>query len=299
MDKLNILVSVNSKFIKPLKVLLYSLYKTQSTPCVIYLINISLSKEEIEEIHSLCNILNFEFNVLTIPNKAISCINEKQKELSELNLSIETYSRLFIPNLLSDVDRILWLDADCLVKKDLHDFYYQDLKDKVVAACDHCNWRIPSIPEFSYWDYPIRKQTPEYFNAGVILFDLSKCRRIRGFQIDNMISLIKFMDCRFFDQDILNTLIGKDRVLWCNTLLYNTCVNQNWASSFNNHPIQYSIYENSYILHYCSPDKPWNLSNNMTWGSRKYWIKTYMELNDLLFKEQIQTESKGLIYKTV
>ena len=53
MDKLNILVSVNSKFIKPLKVLLYSLYKTQSTPCVIYLINISLSEEEIEEIHSL------------------------------------------------------------------------------------------------------------------------------------------------------------------------------------------------------------------------------------------------------
>ena len=90
MDKLNILVSVNSKFIKPLKVLLYSLYKTQSTPCVIYLINISLSEEEIEEIHSLCNILNFEF--IEIPKSS--------KYLNLMSYSFSKNSRIFAKSLL-------------------------------------------------------------------------------------------------------------------------------------------------------------------------------------------------------
>lgn len=280
MDKLNILVSVNSKFLKPLEVLLYSLYKTQSHSCNIFLLNISLLESELEEINDICKRFNFNFTSYNLPNDILECLNTKNEELLKLGLSIETYSRLFIPSIFPDIDRILWLDADCLVKKDLHDFYFQDLKDKVIAACDHCNWILPEIPQFSYYDYPNRKKYGEHFNAGVILFDLNKCRRIKGFQIDNMIKIIKELKCDFFDQGILNFLLPPNRVSWNNTLLYNTCINQNWGGGFNNHPIRYKIFDESYILHYCSSDKPWDLKNNMDWKTRKYWLSLYSEFQE-------------------
>lgn len=278
---MNILVSVDSNFLIPLETLLYSLSKTQSAVCNIYFLNISLTNEEILELKTLCQKLQLNFNSIDIPSEIIEVLKRKKKELLEEKLSIETYARLFAPYLFPTLDRILWLDADCLIQKDLHDFYFQDLKDYTISACDHCNWILPEVPEYSYWEYPLRKEKPEHFNAGVILFNLNQCRKIRGFQKDNMIKIIlksekTFFD--FFDQSILNYLCPPDRVKWESPLQFNCFINRNWEGGFRDHPIQNTIYKNAFILHYCSHEKPWDLTNNLNYEARKIWLRVYSQL---------------------
>lgn len=275
MNEINILLGVNSKFVTPLKVLLHSLYKTQTLRCNIFLLNISLSKQEIVNISNLCNFFNMQIKVVPVPLDIVSVLYKKESDLKKLNLSIETYVRLFSPYLLPELDRVLWLDADCLVQRDLSEFYLQDLSNFAIAACDHCNWILPNITEFSKWEYPKRKKTPEHFNAGVILFNLSQCRKIRGFQKDNMVKLILNTNFEFFDQGILNFLLSPNRVKWQDPLKYNCFTNQEWEGGFGRHPIQYELYERASILHYCSRIKPWDLLELQDPIIQRYWIEEY------------------------
>ena len=278
-ENINILVSVNSKFIVPLKVLLFSLYKTQSHKCSIYFMNGSLVDREIEDLNSLCNLLNFEFHLIEVPNETINFLKKnKEEELSHHGLSIETYFRIFAPEILSNIDKILWLDADCIIKKDIWDFYSQDLEDITIAACDQGNWTLQDSSDFYIYSLFNRNEKGLYFNSGVILFNLKQCRQIENFKFNNILKIIEFTHFKHFDQDILNYIINPIYVKWENPLLYNMFINQYWTCGFKNHPIQYKFYDNAFILHYCSIDKPWNLLNSMGFNVRKYWLDTYKEL---------------------
>lgn len=277
---MNILVSVNSKYFEPLRVLLSSLARTQSERCNVYFLNFSLSPLKIRELESFCSFLRLPLAVVEIPENIKESINKKAQELPP-HLSCETYVRLFAPFLLSEVDRVLWLDADCLVRGDLKDFYDQDLGNKVISACDHCNWILPGIPGYSYWEYPRRKRKGEYFNAGVILFDLEKCRAMEAFKPDVMrgkiaLSNIKNSPCQ--DQSILNDLLSPGLVAWGDPLLYNLFTNQNWEGGFVSGSWQYDLYEKAKILHFCCANKPWNLLDPYDPIVRGYWLKGYEEV---------------------
>lgn len=279
---MNVLVSVNSKFLVPLKVLLYSLFLSQKDKCYIYLLNVQLSEKEISDLERYCSSLKMDLIVHEIPEDIKGVIEKKKEALKGYSLSIETYARLFAPVLLPGVSRVLWLDADCIVKEDISSFYNQNLGDFALAACDHCNWILPQVPGYSYYDYPIRKKDPEHFNAGVILFNLDNCRKIRGFQKENMKYIIRTStesSFPFFDQSILNYLCPPSRVKWENPLIYNCYTNKYWASGFKDDPIQYTVMDKSSILHFCSPVKPWELLESCDPRIRKYWLDLYMDAN--------------------
>lgn len=279
---MNILVSVNSKFLVPLKVLFYSLYKTQSQPIKIFFFNLSCTDEELLDLQELAYRFNFEFQVVLLPGTDKNLLEQKAVELAKLDLAVETYARLFAPVLLPEIDRALWLDADCLVRQDLNDFYNQDLTGKCVAACDHCFWDISGI---SIEELP-RKNTGVHFNAGVVLFNLELCRKIKGFQYGNIQKVIQEFKGDFFDQGILNLLIPPARVAWANPFDYNMSLNQSFLYGLQDHPIQQELFPKAKILHYCSMGlKPWNLLSFSDFNKRKYWLKDYLELQNFLGAE--------------
>lgn len=276
---MNILLSVNSLFLEPLKVLLYSLFKTQTVPISIYFFNDSLSIEEQEDLKGFCKKLSFKIFFYEVPSSFKEALKIQKNKLRKNKLAIETYFRLLAPTMLPFLDRILWLDADCLVQKDLKDFYFQDLGDNFIAACDHAAWNIEGL-DMSYFP---RKEQGEHFNAGVILFDLKKCRKIKGFRLNNLEKVIK-VDVPFFDQSLLNEFF-RGRVLYCDTLKYNMFLNQNWTHSLHNHPIQYKLYKEAFILHYCCPDKPWDIPCILEYEKAKYWLNMKDSLKQELEKK--------------
>lgn len=268
MKPLNILFSVDSLFLEPLKVLLFSLYETQSSPINIYFFNSSLNSMELRDLENFCKSLSFKIFFYELPSSFKNALKVQEISLKRNKLAVETYSRLLAPSLLSFLDRILWLDADCLVQKDLKDFYFQDLGGNFIAACDHAAWDIRGLSPVLF----PRKPKGEHFNAGVVLFDLQKCRKIKGFQPGILEKMIP-IPAPNFDQTILNELF-KGRVLYCDPLKYNMFLNQNWPHSLHNHPIQYKLYREAVILHYCCPEKPWDIPCVLDYEKAKYWLDT-------------------------
>lgn len=84
------------------------------------------------------------------------------------------YSRVLIPELFADYDRVLWLDADIIVLQDLEHLLTMDLQGKPCAATLNSRDNPLNAGNYQLED---PSQMPESynitaFNAGVILFDI-------------------------------------------------------------------------------------------------------------------------------
>lgn len=96
--------------------------------------------------------------------------------------------RLALPDILPDESRVLWLDIDTIVEKDIAGLFDTDLGGCYVGAVEE----------------PIRSKDPfVYFNAGVMLMDLDK---LRDGMADKLIRMINTKPMRFPDQDVINIL---------------------------------------------------------------------------------------------
>jgi lipopolysaccharide biosynthesis glycosyltransferase len=85
--------------------------------------------------------------------------------------STATYRRIFLPDLLPDLDRVLYIDADTLVRRDLRPLWSLELEGAPLAAVTD-PW-MATVPA-------MRSEFPNgYFNAGVQLIDLAHWRRER------------------------------------------------------------------------------------------------------------------------
>lgn len=89
--------------------------------------------------------------------------------LSDYNRrSTATYRRIFLPDLLPDLDQVIYLDADVMVRTSLAPLWDMELGGAPVAAVsDPWMSTVPAVKE----DFP-----GGYFNAGVLLLDLRSWR---------------------------------------------------------------------------------------------------------------------------
>ena len=107
---------------------------------------------------------------------------------------------LMHPSLLP-VERILYLDADVLVRRDLKDIWRTDMGGRTVGVVRDIGLPMghPGLPEANRGRF--------YFNAGVLLGDLSLIRQ-RLPEIRNALATIK--EAAFKDQDFLNVFFSDD-----------------------------------------------------------------------------------------
>ena len=240
---MNILISVCEEFLKPAKIMLYSLSKYHDDLNV-YLLYGSLSEESIDEFKSFladkCHTTLFSIQALGF---------FKNVPLSEQYSKPEIYFRLLAPYILPEsIDRILYLDADIIINGSLLDFYEQDFEGAYVAVTkdrfDFCDEVVLQKKKLGMKDSDI------YFNSGVMLLNL------RAFR-DNikLTDIMEFIDENrdklfYFDQDILNCLLLDHKKL-CE-LQYN----------FQAYPFEqldlFDIMKTTTVLHYTDQPKPWN-----------------------------------------
>ena len=74
-----------------------------------------------------------------------------------------TYARVLIPDILSKIDKVIFIDSDTLVLQDLTTLYDIDLQDKYLAAVEDVDYLNLSKILFGKEDLS--------FNGGVIFFD--------------------------------------------------------------------------------------------------------------------------------
>lgn len=196
------------------------------------------------------------------------------------HISAVSYFRIFLGELLpKGIERVIYLDADLVVESDILELWSLPLGESVcLASQDLCAPFIDSeraAKNFSqYWrilnsirpipNYESLGLDPlsEYFNAGVIYFDLAKWRS-EGLQAKAIECLQENSEyLLWWDQYLLNVVLygrwGKLSPRWNQTT--GTFQFSNWQCS----PLEEEAFKEAvsrpYIRHYASHVKPWHFS---------------------------------------
>lgn len=247
---MNILVTLNSNYIYPLKVMLKSLFlNNPDEKFVIYLMHASLNVKELEQLADFIEAHGSRLEVIKVEE---SCFAEAP---ILLHYTKEMYYRLLAYQLLpQDLDRILYLDPDILVINPIRELYDTDLQGYLYAAANHDRVSIKGINKMRLHPYEIEV----YYNSGVLLMNLIQLRQeadeqeIYRFVEENRAKLI------MPDQDILNALYAK-RIRRLDEKQYNydaRYYNYYKLTSGGAYDMD-QVINNTSILHFCGKKKPW------------------------------------------
>ena len=174
---------------------------------------------------------------------------ENLRNYSHSHYSIEMYYRLLIPEILFKYHKVIYLDCDLIVNKDVAELFKIDILDNIIAAVTN---KIYSDYMKKYVENTLNLALDKYFNSGVLIINTKKFNeehiKEKCFTVLNE---TKKLMCP--DQDILN-IVCKDRC-------YYLPIKWNFQNSPNNFSLQetYEIEKN--IIHFTSGFKPWNSSN--------------------------------------
>jgi lipopolysaccharide biosynthesis glycosyltransferase len=120
--------------------------------------------------------------------------------------SLMAYARLLIGTLLADLDKVIYIDVDFLVLKDLQELWKIDMQGRIAWACRDIN--IPCLDGENPLPINDDEKRLPYFNSGLLLLDLNKWRYNDIEKKSFEIALIN--KTRFADQALLNYLFRGD-----------------------------------------------------------------------------------------
>lgn len=172
------------------------------------------------------------------------------------HLTAATWYRIFLPELLPDVDRILYLDADVVVRESLAPLWSTDLEGNTVAAVTN----VFEPWNFGWPEHGLGLRTP-YFNAGVLLMDLERMRRddVAAKILEHAAANEGRMP--FGDQDPLNAVLAESRKsLHPRWNVQNAVVHFEWAADVFEPPELAEARAHPAIRHFEGPasNKPWH-----------------------------------------
>ena len=184
------------------------------------------------------------------------------------HISIATYYRLLVERALpKDINRVIYMDCDMVVRGDLQPLYEIEMADKALGAVYQYNeWAI-NTNSFERLGYD-RKFG--YFNAGFLLINLEYWRE-HGVT-DQLMSYIKenYSKIHSHDQDVLNAVLHEH-------VLPLSCTWNYLPSFFKKELYTYPDFVdyskdiiNPIIIHYVYKPKPWQRECKHPYKSEYY-----------------------------
>ena len=168
--------------------------------------------------------------------------DELTKYKNNNHVTPATYMRLYLADILAqDISKILYLDCDVLCINSLRDLWGIELKKSLawVKAIDYNQLEMCN---------KLNLKNNVYFNAGVILIDLDKWRKLDVKTVAlKILSQINMNKPHVGDQDILNQIFDMDRIELENK--YNKLISPELPLSIPN--------TEDVFLHYFTYLKPW------------------------------------------
>jgi lipopolysaccharide biosynthesis glycosyltransferase len=168
-----------------------------------------------------------------------------------------TWYRVLVADLLPDLERILFLDADLLVLDALGPLWETDLGDNYLAAVTNV-----FQPDHVHRPAELGMDLPQrYFNAGVMLLDLERIRRDGCVAAMRDYGVAHAEDLMFRDQDALNAVLADGRLpLHPRWNFMNAFLDFPWAAYVFGARELREAKENPAIRHFEGQgvNKPWN-----------------------------------------
>lgn len=253
---MNILISVNENYLDKAKTMLFSLTLHCREKITVYLMNKELTNEHITAFR---NFLNKKCNAELV------CVDVTKIPFDDMpvvdHFSIEMYYRILAQDVLPrNVDRVLWLDADIVILKDITEFYYQDFGGNCMVVTPDVRHSEPFIQNLKE-KIGLPKEH-KYFNSGVLLLNLDLIRKT--YSTKEIFEVCEQLKDRltYPDQDILNWLY-KDKVKYCDTFFYN-------YQLYEGQDLNEEEMNKVAVLHYTGFEKPWKY-RTVNKFSKYYW----------------------------
>lgn len=269
----NIVFICDSGYVVPTAVAIKSLLLSKDNDSIYNIIVVSrgLSDEQIRY-------LNFKKQGVS---ESFILIDDhaNKREITPYGVSDSALLKFKLSSLLPKLSKVLYIDGDVIIKKDLRDLYMTELGRNYAGV-------VRDIPQTLYENqiFGIEFGT-DYFNSGVMLLNLEQIRK------DNcenkLIQERNKSKSRLMDQDIYNKVF-KEKVVQMpikyNTLYVNLIrskgkyqigkINDLYGTKYTS--IE-DIRKDSAIIHYCSSDKPWKYYDT---PMADEWIYIYSLFND-------------------
>lgn len=165
---MNIAFATDENYVGPLAVSLNSLLRHTGGTIRVYIIDDGITEQSWEKLSEIISGPDRTLIRLTVPKERFHGIKISGCISSWITES--TLSRIVLPELVSDLDRIVYLDCDLLIRKDLRSLYDSNLGTHIVGAVED--------PGFDGFHRLGTQRADRYFNAGVLLIDISAWNRI-------------------------------------------------------------------------------------------------------------------------
>ena len=210
--------------------------------CDFYVFDGGISAENKLKIEKLKNSFNnFTLEFIEVNEQGEFSSIEYQNVASHVSLS--TYNRFLIPRLKPNLSKVLYLDVDIIVLKDIENLYNISLQGYPLAAVPESFFNTPQKLE-------IQKRlnlgkNHQYFNAGVLLIDNNYWVKNKIFSKVLETEQIYRENLKFADQDILNIVFNENFLVLPEQF--------NYMSQFKTKNKQ------MIIRHFNTNTKPWQL----------------------------------------
>lgn len=260
----NILYSTDANYVMPMTVSITSVFENNQNHDVnVYVFYSSIKPIDELKLKKLSEQYNQRIELIKIDNDIFS-------EAPTLRWSKEAYYRLLVSEKIStSIDKILYLDCDTIINKDLSGLFNQNFDNyKLIALNEGKNESHRKSMGLS--------GDGNYYQSGVMFLDLANSREIITYQ--NSLEIInKIKDFIIaVDQDVINVLFdGKIKNL---DSIYNNCGITNFYGKNKDrllNKVNTNIKEQTVIFHF-STGKPWN--NLFSGACEDVWYK-YLKLS--------------------
>lgn len=175
----------------------------------VFILGTDISDLHLKAIYSLKS-YNIDIQVIEIKDMISKSNIPSLKTLAHINTV--AYHRFFIPEILQNYRKTVYLEADQILQEDIANLYDIDLKGKSLGVAPQMKFSGNSaIDHQKYCKEILKMKDPNYyFNAGVLVMNLEKLRK-SNFR-KQAISIAKDHNLRYIDQDILNLMFSEDCV---------------------------------------------------------------------------------------
>ena len=205
------------------------------------------------------------------PNMSLRFLNVERElsgyELSTNNahISVETYYRFLIQQLMPDYDKVLYLDSDIIITGDIAKLYDTDLQGNLLGAIRDIdflgNLNVKRGKRMAYAKNVLKMKNPyDYFQAGVLVLNTKAMRE--HCTIKQWLTYASNPNYIYNDQDVLNAHCeGKVLYLPWEWNVVHDCGGR-VGNLFTQAPNDiYDAYmrsrSNPQIIHYAGYQKPW------------------------------------------
>ncbi len=234
------------------------------------------------------------------------------------HITVETFYRFLILDIMKEYDKVIYLDCDLIVCRDLNDLYEIDLGKNLIGAVHDVDFvgqlNSPWLRMKEYERKTLHLKEPyNYFQAGVLLMNISEMRKV--VTAKQLLEMAATGIYKYSDQDILN-IVCEDRITYLNMSwnVITDCDGKRISEVASRAPAkvfeQYMEARKSpSIIHFAGIQKPWKkASEDFGWLFWKiarqspYYEQILERLCvdfDTKKKSKISSQGNGSLVKTM